>query len=586
MAARAKTIDLIMTDDEVKQCQKLEALVASSDWRGVVAMEREARAVAAAVPHNAGFVYGTLGIAYHYLGDFSQAIQYHTLDLAIAKEKGDLSGDLSALNTGLRNLGIACHSQGDFDKAIEYFEQYLAITKELGDRELEGNAYDNLGTVYSSLGEHVKAIEYHTLCLMIAKEVSDRAGEGRACGNLGCDYGSVGEVEKAIEHHNRCVVIAKEVGDRSMQGSAYGNLGSAYMSQGDFVTAVKYLTQDLAIAKETGDLAGEGRSCNNLGMCHMHLGEHVKAIGFYERHLAAATQLGVAHLKAQAAMCLGVALRLQVTALRQGPAAATSSQAREMGNELDAQTVVTETNGFKFLFPAPSESFSFGAKHADSGVLENGSRVKIERLKQASDLNGTLATVTAALAGQERVNVLLFDGTERAIKRENLVLVQGPDSSASSCLDHKVCEAKKWLQAALDGGGGTTMDARLHLARLTFEAGQKDSALVYLKEHLSWSVQRGRDWCGGCDQLRGEDTQMLTCSGCRVARFCSADHQKMASKKGALGGDLIRGRHKDICGVLGKWRKVVKDGVSPDSCNSDLLAFLRGEPTTQRECQL
>jgi len=39
---------------------------------------------------------------------------------------------------------------------------------------------------------------------------------------------------------------------------------------------------------------------------------------------------------------------------------------------------------------------------------------------------------------------------------------------------------------------------------------------------------------------------------------------------------LLEGRHKDVCGVLGKWRQqVVKDGISPDSCRSDLLAFLQ-----------
>jgi hypothetical protein len=58
---------------------------------------------------------------------------------------------------------------------------------------------------------------------------------------------------------------------------------------------------------------------------------------------------------------------------------------------------------------------------------------------------------------------------------------------------------------------------------------------------------------------------MLTCSGCRVARFCSADHQKTASKKTALGGSLTTGRHKNICGGRGKWREVAKDGVAPDS---------------------
>jgi len=135
-----------------------------------------------------------------------------------------------------------------------------------------------------------------------------------------------------------------------------------------------------------------------------------------------------------------------------------------------------------------------------------------------------------------------------------------------------VREAAKWLQAAFDGGRPF---AKLPLAHLTFHAGQEDAALAHLKEHLSWRVQRGRDTCAGCWQTRGEDTPMLTCSGCRVARFCSADHQKIASKKAALGGSLTTGRHKDICGVLSKWREVVKDGVAPDSCAADLVAFLQ-----------
>ncbi len=50
---------------------------------------------------------------------------------------------------------------------------------------------------------------------------------------------------------------------------------------------------------------------------------------------------------------------------------------------------------------------------------------------------------------------------------------------------------------------------------------------------------------------------------------------KMASKKAALGGCLTTGRHKDICGVLSKWREVAKDGVAPDSCTAELVAFLQ-----------
>jgi hypothetical protein len=147
-------------------------------------------------------------------------------------------------------------------------------------------------------------------------------------------------------------------------------------------------------------------------------------------------------------------------------------------------------------------------------------------------------------------------------------------SSASACLDDRVREAAKWLQFAFDGGRPF---AKLHLAHLTFYAGQEDAALAHLKEHLSWSEQRGCDTCAGCGQTRGEDTPILTCSGCRVARFCSADPQRMASKKAALGGSLTMGRHKDICGVLRKWREAVKDGVAPDSCTVELVVFLQRE---------
>jgi hypothetical protein len=47
-----------------------------------------------------------------------------------------------------------------------------------------------------------------------------------------------------------------------------------------------------------------------------------------------------------------------------------------------------------------------------------------------------------------------------------------------------------------DGGHGLA-EARLHLAHLAFDSGQKDAALVHLKEHLSWLVQRGRDTYAG-----------------------------------------------------------------------------------------
>jgi tetratricopeptide (TPR) repeat protein len=508
--------------------RRLEQLAAAADWRGVVELESASREVVVDVgkakPDHAAFVYCILGVAYQSLGGFSKAIEYQTHCLAIAKKAGDRVGEGKACgNIGnayqslgdvgkaidyhtqdlaiakeledrvgksraYGNLGIAYQSLGEVGKAIEYHTQDLALAKEVGNRTREGAAYSNLGASYQSLGDFSEAIAYHTQHLAIAQEVGDRAGEGRAYGNLGCAYRSQGDSDKAIEYQMQCLAIVKEVGDLLGEGRAYAGLGNAYQSVGKFDIAIQYHTQHLAIVKEVEDRAGESKAYGNLGACQCQIGEYVKAFDYHETQHALATELGLAHVRTEAALCMGLALRLEVRANRRGPAASADGA------------------------PEPHSH-----------------------------------------------------------------------SSASACLNDKVREAENWLQAALQGGYSF---ARLHLAHLTFDAGQEDTALVYLKEHLSWCVEKGRDWCDGCQQLRGhlpaavcarltDSTPMLTCSGCRVAKFCSADHQKMASKKAALGGNQVTGRHKDICGVLGKWRQIVKDGVSPDSCTADLLAFLR-----------
>ena len=119
-----------------------------------------------------------------------------------------------------------------------------------------------------------------------------------------------------------------------------------------------------------------------------------------------------------------------------------------------------------------------------------------------------------------------------------------------SSRDAKVREVAEWLQAAFEGGHALHRCSRHTLPLMR---AKEDEALAHLREHLTWRVERGRHTCTGGGQTRGEVTPMLSC---RVARFCSADHQKMSLKK-ALPGDQresdhrVAGRHKNICGV---WR--------------------------------
>jgi len=136
-----------------------------------------------------------------------------------------------------------------------------------------------------------------------------------------------------------------------------------------------------------------------------------------------------------------------------------------------------------------------------------------------------------------------------------------------------VQEAESWLQTVLSTGYKIAL---LHLARLAFDTGDEDKALAHLQDYCSWCVESGRSWCNGCGQKRGTDAPMLTCAGCRVARFCNAEHQRMAWRYVCSGGNLLYGRHKDVCALLGAWRqRVLKDGNSPNILRAELLAFLR-----------
>jgi tetratricopeptide (TPR) repeat protein len=444
---------------------KLQHFTKMHDWRSVTKLERKGNAVADAVritmPSNAAFVYCILGNAYYQAGRFDKAIEYHTQDLAIAKELGWRLEQARAYG----NLGGVYEAQGDFGKAIECQTQDLEIAKELGNLKDEGKAYGNLGVTNQGLGDFGKAIEYHTQHLAIANQVGDQGGECRANLNLGICHIHICEYAKSVGYFNAQHTLAAKVDELSV---------------------------DL-------DSEGWGNGYNTLKL---------------------------AGLAGPGALGMGVALRLQIRSDLQRPAAGTS-QAPGPHSHVDESGV--EESDIKL-------------------VMDQTQVIRGEAIKALEANNNDLVDAILTLSGDSR------------------------DSSASACLEDRVYEAEQWLELALKYRQDF---ARLHLAYLAFDSGDEDAALAHLKAHLSWFVQEGHGECAGCGQTRSEDTPMLKCGHCRVAGFCNAYCQQMASKKAALGGNWFAGRHKDICELLRKWRQDLKDGVEPGSCTVDLLAFLQ-----------
>ena len=440
---------------------RVAKLEKKGDSLGLLRLEEQALALARRLckrdTTTTRWILNLFALCHYRTGGYGRACELHEEHRAVCEGLGDRTGVAQVCG----NLGNCYLHTGDYARARELLEQCRVTAEALGDRAGVARACNGLGNCYDRTGDYVRARELYEECRAMAEAIGDRAGVAAASGNLGNCYFSTGDYARALGLHKEHRAMAEVLGDRAAVSAACGNLGNCHSSMGGYARALELHEQDKLICEELGDRAGVADACGNLGECSLNTGDYARAISHFTQQHALAQKMNICSEQADAALGVGVALRLEVRASAPGCAGSA-------------------------------------------------------------------------------------DG---------------------------VREAEKWLQTAKDLGH---TDARLHLARLAVDAGAEDAALAHLQTYLTWCVQRGRNQCEGCNQTRGEDAHMLTCGGCRVARFCSAEHQRMASRTVTSGRGLLEGRHKDVCGVLGKWRqRVVKEGAPPEELRAELLAFLR-----------
>jgi len=185
------------TTQQRRLLARLGELEAACDWRGVVALEHEALALARELrgtdPGLAGRIHGVLGHGFNSVGQYARARELYEQAMAIEEALGDRAGAARACG----NLGNCYFSTGDYGRARELHEQHKAISEELGDREEVGIACGNLGNCYYSEGEYGRACKMHEQHRAISEELGDRMGVAKACGNLGNCYSSTGDYGRA-----------------------------------------------------------------------------------------------------------------------------------------------------------------------------------------------------------------------------------------------------------------------------------------------------------------------------------------------------------------------------------------------------
>jgi len=420
----------------------------------------------------------------------------------------------------------------DWEGVLSIESEVMTPTTPTYTRVIAATHYWIFGNAHHFNGNWVKAIWYYEKHVVVAKDLDDSEALCMAYGNVGMVYNKLGEYRKAVEYTQQALELAKQIEKTSEQARAYGNLAVSYEKQGDFAQSIEFNEQYLELCRHEGDLDSLNRAYNSLGTCYLHLHEYEKAVGYFMKNHAYGESVDNEYKQAMASIYIGIALMLKARAMRHGGEAVAEQDSHVCGS-----------GGRRF---GSARRFNEEPRYASPGPRFGG--------------GGAPASATSTAP-------------------------PSPSESGHS-LDEIVDAASTWLANAFE----CCETAQLHMAQLAFEAGHADAALEHLKGYLTECVEQARDTCEGCAQPRCQDAAMLTCSGCRVARFCSVEHQKMASKKASLGGSLWKGRHRDICGVLGLWRKVLRlQDVNPIAhfgaqswYDRELLAFLEGGRRAQR----
>ncbi|MBI1922743.1 tetratricopeptide repeat protein [Candidatus Poribacteria bacterium] len=163
-----------------------------------------------------GDVFGSLGLAYHKLGEIDKAIVYHRRALEISKERDDLGNQWK----DWLNLGLAYSKKGELEEAFNAYSEAKHASDRLGDLIGLKKCLIHLARCAGQM-KSSDEIPHYEAALEIARKIQDRADEYKILIALAEAYRKNNR-DKAISYYQDALKIAhKELGNIDQEISCY-----------------------------------------------------------------------------------------------------------------------------------------------------------------------------------------------------------------------------------------------------------------------------------------------------------------------------------------------------------------------------
>jgi tetratricopeptide (TPR) repeat protein len=190
-------------------------------------------------------------------------------------------------------LGKAYHYLGNYDQAISYYKESLSRMLKIGYSLGVGKVLGSMGNTYLAIKEYDLAISCYEECLVISRETNNPENIGVTLGNIGIIYFALGKYNTAIDYAEQHFIIAEKIGNLQGIGIALTNWGNALFKLGHHLEAHKKFLRAYEIFIQIGDRRSEALIFYNLASFQADLGNLPLASEYCNRALSIATELDI-----------------------------------------------------------------------------------------------------------------------------------------------------------------------------------------------------------------------------------------------------------------------------------------------------
>lgn len=401
------------------------------------------------------------------MGNAGRAVKDHLVRaLALHGQLHNEQGQAEVLNA----MGVAYHQLGDYPQAIEKYSAAAAIRQRLGDERGVATSLKNRARMHISMGNLAAAEPDLKEARRIAEKIGDRAGLADVLNDFGLVHENRGEFGQALKAYQDALKVRRNMGDERQMAQSYDNVGYIFFVEGEYDNAFVYWKQSLDLRRKLGEKAGIVLSTQNLGFLHTVQGRWGEALKAFAKALedsreidyknATAVSLGNMGLLQQYEGRYGAALASFGEALavleglgdKRGLAEFTIKQSAallELGRLDEARAGLTRAEAWVRETGNREQSADYhvvlGEWHARQGAGDDARRALARAVEQARGSNSRAAYLRARIA---QAAVLVAVGDAAAATLQLRPLQREADALGDVMLRIRAAEAMTRAQLA------------------------------------------------------------------------------------------------------------------------------------------